>query len=196
MARLYPWPILSPVAHDRLVLASRSPQRRDLLSREGLAFEVAGADVDELAQGDPEEVARENARRKARAVAAARPEATVVGADTVVALAGRLLPKPASADQAREWLRALSGRTHRVVGGVCVAGPDGERCAVEATEVTFRALDDDDIDAYVATGEWRERAGGYAIQGAGGKLVERIDGSYDNVVGLPVDVLRRLLDSL
>jgi septum formation protein len=155
---------------------------------------VAVADVDELEQGEPEAVALENARRKARAVAAQRPGDTVVGADTVVAVAGRLLPKPASAEQAGEWLRALAGRTHRVVGGVCVAGPAGERSAVETTSVTFHALDEDDIAAYVATGEWRERAGGYAIQGTGGNLVEGIDGAYDNVVGLPLQALRRLLD--
>jgi nucleoside triphosphate pyrophosphatase len=177
-----------------LILASRSPQRRKILAAAGFDFEVAVADVDELKQGDPEPVALENARRKARAVAAQRPGDTVVGADTVVAVAGRLLPKPVSAEQAGEWLRALAGRTHRVVGGVCVAGPGGERCAVETTSVTFRALDDDEIAAYVATGEWRERAGAYAIQGAGGDLVERIDGSYENVVGLPLEALRRLLD--
>jgi septum formation protein len=185
----------SPVSSsDRLVLASRSPQRREILAGAGLAFEVAVADVVELEAGDPEAVALENARRKARAVAATRPDATVVGADTVVAVDGRLLPKPESADQAGEWLRALSGRTHRVVGGVWVAGPGGERSAVETSEVTFRALDDADVEAYLATGEWRERAGGYAIQGAGGGLVEAIRGSYENVVGLPLDALRRLLD--
>jgi nucleoside triphosphate pyrophosphatase len=155
---------------------------------------VVVPDADELERGDPEVVALENARRKARAVAALRPDATVVGADTIVSVDGRLLPKPTSEEQARAWLRALSGRTHRVVGGICVAGPGGERDAVESTEVTFRVLEDGDIDAYVATGEWRGRAGGYAIQGAGGGLVERIRGSYENVVGLPIESLRRLLD--
>jgi septum formation protein len=149
--------------------------------------------VDELTEGDPQSVARENAVRKARAVAARHPEATVIGADTVVALDQRLLPKPAGPEQAAEWLRLLSGRTHRVLGGICIAAPEGEDSAVDATAVTFRALTDADIDAYVATGEWRERAGGYAIQGAGGALVERIRGSYDNVVGLPLETLRRLL---
>jgi septum formation protein len=177
----------------RLILASRSPQRRDILAREGFEFEVVAAAVEELTEGEAREVALENARRKARAVAVGRPEATVIGADTVVALPGRLLPKPTSEEEARAWLRALSGRAHQVVGGVCVAGPGGERCAVEATEVTFRALDEGDIDAYVAGGEWRERAGGYAIQGRGAALVERVEGDYLNVVGLPVAALLRLL---
>jgi septum formation protein len=150
--------------------------------------------VDELTEGDPEGVARENAVRKARAVAARHPEATVIGADTVVALDRRLLPKPASHEQAADWLRLLSGRTHRVLGGICIAAPEGEDSAVDATAVTFRALTHADIDAYVATGEWRERAGGYAIQGAGGALVDRIEGSYDNVVGLPLETLRRLFE--
>ena len=118
----------------------------------------------------------------------------MVGADTVVATAGRLLPKPASAEQAREWLRALSGRSHRVVGGICVRARSGERSAVETTEVTFRALAEAEIAAVCGHRGVAERAGGYAIQGAGGGLVERVEGSYDNVVGLPVQALRRLLE--
>jgi septum formation protein len=184
----------SAVAHDRLVLASRSPQRREILAREGFEFEVVTADVDELTQGDPREVAVENAVRKARAVAGERPRETVIGADTVVALGDRLLPKPAGPEEAAEWLRALSGRTHEVVTGVCLAGPGGERSGAASTAVTFRELSGADIERYVSGGEWRERAGGYAIQGAGGALVARLDGPHDNVVGLPMDTVRRLLD--
>ncbi len=149
--------------------------------------------MEEIEDGDPEAAALRNAREKARAVAARHPGATVVGADTVVALGPRTLSKPEGPEQAAEWLQTLSGRTHRVLGGVCVVGPDGEAGDVEATRVTFRSLSEEEIAAYVAGGEWRERAGGYAIQGAGRNLVERVEGSYDNVVGLPVDLLRRLL---
>ena len=138
-------------------------------------------------------MAVENARRKARAVAVRRPDARVLGADTVVAIGGLILPKPTYAEQARQWLLELSGRTHDVLGGVCLREPGGERSAVEVTRVTFRRRAEEEVSRYVDTGEWRERAGGYAIQGRGGELVAEIEGSYSNVVGLPKDVVRRLL---
>ena len=177
-----------------LVLASASPRRRALLERAGYEFEVDPAGVEEVEAGDPERAARENARRKARAVAARRPGRTVLGADTVVELDGRVLPKPAGPEQAAQWLRALSGRTHRVLGGICLVGPDGgEREALERTEVRFRKLTEEEIAGYVGTREWEGKAGGYAIQGAGGELVAEVAGSRDNVVGLPVEALRELL---
>jgi septum formation protein len=148
--------------------------------------------VEELADGDPLAVARENARRKARGVEGE----LVVGADTVVALDGRILPKPRDADQAREWLETLSGRTHRVVGGLCVVRDGREQVAVETTEVTFRELTEDDVTWYLASGEWEGKAGGYAIQGRGAALVERIAGDYLNVVGLPLAALLRLVPEL
>jgi nucleoside triphosphate pyrophosphatase len=153
------------------------------------------ADVEEIEAGDPDEVARENARRKARAVAVARPGELVLGADTVVDLDGRILPKPRDAGQAADHLRALSGRTHRVLGGLCLTGPAGEREALDATEVTFRELSPRDVDAYVATGEWEGKAGGYAIQGRGAGLVRSVAGDYFTVVGLPVASLLDLLRS-
>ena len=156
----------------------------------GLPFTVRPAHVDELAAGDPQAVAAENARRKATAVAGA----LVLGADTVVAVDGEILGKPRDAGQAVEYVARLAGRAHEVVGGIALTR-DGEVIAeaVEITEVVFRALTAAEIEAYVALGEWEGRAGGYAIQGAGAALVRSITGDYLNVVGLP---LARLLDLL
>ena len=160
-----------------------------------MPFEAVPSDVDELEAGDPEAVALENARRKARAVAARRPDDLVLGADTVVDVDGRILPKPAGPEQAAEHLRRLSGRTHRVLGGLCLIGPGGEREALDATEVTFRQLTGEDVAAYVETGEWEGKAGGYAIQGRGAALVRAVQGDYFTVVGLPVAALLDLLRS-
>jgi len=153
-----------------------------------VAFEVAPANVDELAQGDPRELALENARRKALAV----PGEFVLGADTDVGLDGEVLGKPRDAAHARELLARLAGRRHEVVGGIAIAEHGAITAeAVVVTAVDFRALDDATLDWYVATGEWEGRAGGYAIQGRGAALVAGIEGDYLNVVGLP---LARLLD--
>jgi septum formation protein len=154
----------------------------------GIPFTVRPAHVDELTAGDPEALALENARRKALAV----PSPLTLGADTDVALDGEILGKPADAGRAREFLARLAGRDHLVVGGIALA-EHGELTdtVVEATTVRFRRLDAATIDWYVGTGEWRGRAGGYAIQGAGAALVASIQGDYLNVVGLP---LARLLD--
>jgi septum formation protein len=141
--------------------------------------------VPELEQGDPEAIAVENARRKATAV----DGELVLGIDTVVALAGRLYGKPAGAAEARETLRALSGATHRVVSGLALSLDGQVRVATSVTDVTFRELSDGVVGWYVATDEWRDRAGGYAIQGRGAALVRGIDGDYLNVVGLPVTAL-------
>jgi septum formation protein len=151
---------------------------------------VRPADVPEDSEGDPAEVAETNARRKATAI----PGDLVLGADTVVALDGVIYGKPADAAQAREYLGRLNGRTHDVVGAIALARA-GEvvATAVETTHVTFKASDDETLDGYVATGEWDGRAGGYAIQGEGGALVDRIDGDYLNVVGLPLERLKILL---
>jgi septum formation protein len=145
----------------------------------------------ELEEGDPEAVALANARRKAAACPAADGE-LVLGVDTLVALDGRIYGKPAAAADAAATLRALSGRTHEVVSGLVA----GDREAVAVTEVTFRVLDDAWIDWYVGTGEWKERAGGYAIQGRGAALVRGIRGDYLNVVGLPVSALIDVLPGL
>jgi septum formation protein len=151
---------------------------------------VAPTDVEELTAGDPHAVAVENARRKALAVSGE----LVLGADTLVTVDGEILGKPRDAAQAVEYVGRLAGRTHEVVGGIALAR-DGEVIAeaVDVTEVVFRGLTADEVDAYVALREWDGRAGGYAIQGAGAALVRSITGDYLNVVGLP---LARLLDLL
>jgi len=179
-----------------LILASGSPQRRAILGQLGIAFDIVVSGVEELEEGDPEAVAAENARRKARAVAAGSRDARVLGVDTLVALDGRIYGKPQSPDEARRTLRALSGRTHTVISGVCTVRDGASREAVARTEVRFRALDPALVDWYVASGEWRERAGGYAIQGRGAALVAAIAGDYTNVVGLPVVTLLELMPDL
>jgi septum formation protein len=173
-----------------LILASRSPQRRAILEQLGIEFEVRPADVEELEEGVPEEIAVENARRKAEAVSSGTELA--VGVDTVVSLGDRLYGKPSSTDEARSTLTALSGQTHDVISGLCVIGNGSLRAASACTSVQFRVLGDALIDWYLATGEWRDRAGAYAIQGRGAALVERIEGDYFNVVGLPVALLLEL----
>jgi septum formation protein len=159
----------------------------------GVPFRIVDVDVEELDAGDPHEVARENATRKATAgAAAAAPGETALGVDTLVALDGRIWGKPADQDAAAESLRALGGRTHEVVSGVALVR-DGElAAAIEVTRVTFHALDAPTIRWYLDSGEWRGRAGGYAIQGRGGALVSRIEGDYLKVVGLPVGALAGL----
>ncbi|HVS28072.1 MAG TPA: Maf family protein [Solirubrobacteraceae bacterium] len=182
-----------------MILASRSPQRRALLEQLGIEFELRPADVRERGDGEPQAVVRENAQRKARAVAAtlaADDDRLVLGVDTVVALAGRVLGKPTDEAEARAFLKALAGRVHAVRSGICLCGPGRERSAVATTSVRFRALGPSEIHWYVATGEWRERAGGYAIQGRGAALVSSIQGDYFNVVGLPVASLLRLAPEL
>jgi septum formation protein len=176
-----------------------------------VAFEIVVSGVDELASGPPEEVVLENAHRKAVAVRSGladgtlslsgRPGAqnsTVLGVDTLVALGAGIYGKPADIGDAEKTLRLLNGRTHRVLSGVCVVDRGGERIrtAAAVTSVTFRRLDDEIIRWYLGTGEWRDRAGGYAIQGRGAALVAGIDGDYLNVVGLPVATLLDLLPDL
>jgi septum formation protein len=180
----------------KLVLASRSPQRRAILERLGVDFVVRPSDIEELEQGDPPAVALENALRKATALAPVSGE-LVLGVDTVVALDGVLYGKPATADQAAATLRALSGRTHTVISGLALVAAGAQPLTqAESTAVSFRELDEPMIEWYVASGEWQGRSGGYAIQQAGGALVRRIDGDYTNVVGLPLAVLLDLCPSL
>ncbi|MGD0455864.1 MAG: nucleoside triphosphate pyrophosphatase [Solirubrobacteraceae bacterium] len=178
-----------------LVLASRSPQRRALLERLGVPFTVRAPDTSELEQGeDPAAVAVENALRKARAAyRPAAPEA-VLGCDTIVVLDGVIYGKPPDAAAARETLSALGGRTHEVLSGLALLLPADrseirERTAVARTKVTFRALDQELLDWYVGTEEWRGRSGGYAIQGKGARLALAVDGEEENVVGLPLATL-------
>lgn len=180
-----------------LVLASASPQRRAILQRLGVAFEVRPADVAELERGDPAEVAAENAMRKARAAQRLDTPEVVLGVDTLVTLSGEIYGKPADARQARATLGALSGATHRVLSGVALLLPGGEeRTAVASTKVTFRALNKELLEWYVAAQEWRGRSGGYAIQGKGSVLARAIEGDFQNVVGLPLGTLLDLYPEL
>lgn len=199
----------------KLVLASRSPQRSAILTRLGVSFDVRPTGVQELEEGDPEAVALENALRKARTALRARAEGdgqggahgpdrgqgadhgeVVLGVDTVVELEGRIYGKPATEAEARRTLQALSGQTHTVISGLALVDRECERTAVARTLVRFRDLDGHAIDWYISTGEWRERAGGYAIQGAGAALVREVAGDYENVVGLPVATLLDLCPEL
>jgi septum formation protein len=148
--------------------------------------------VEELSEGPPGEVAVENAYRKAGAVDAP----LVLGVDTVVALGTRIYGKPTDPQSARETLTALSGRRHAVISGICLIADGRHRTAAATTHVDFRALSNDLVEWYVGSGDWRERAGGYAIQGRGAALVERIEGDYTNVVGLPVTTLLQIAPGL
>ncbi len=163
-----------------------------------MAFEVVPADVQELETGDPEAVAHDNAVLKAAAVVRRCVGRTVLGVDTLVTLDGDILGKPPTAAAAITMLLRLQGREHMVLSGIAVGDPRGgpPRALVQGTAVRFAPLSPQAVVAYVATGEWEGRAGGYAIQGRGAALVDGIDGDYLNVVGLPVPALRQLLPGL
>lgn len=183
-----------------IILASRSPQRRSLLTALGVPFRTVASEFTETALGaDPEAVAIANAIGKAREVAGRvdlPPEGAVLGADTVVSVDGRILGKPRDRREAGEMLDALAGREHSVLSGVCLVTPRGELSDCDRTDVRFRRLPQVAREWYLGTGEWRERAGGYAIQGAGMALVERIEGDHSTVVGLPVGRLVGMLTVL
>lgn len=180
----------------RLWLASRSPRRRALLRGAGIPFEVVDVEVDETPPPglEPEAVARELALRKARAGAGRAGQGWVLGADTLVVLGDRILGKPRDRRDASSMLAALSARPHRVVTGVALVGPGGaEFSGYDVTHVVMRPMSPGEIRAYVDSGESDDKAGAYAIQEAGDRFVERLDGSWSNVVGLPMELLRDLL---
>jgi septum formation protein len=157
---------------------------------------VVAAEVEELEHGPPAEIAAENAYRKAASVASDHPDAIVLGVDTIVCVGSRIYGKPRDARQARATLEALSGRRHLVLSGICLFEGGRARTSAASTVVEFRELAPKLIDWYVDSGEWCERAGGYAIQGRGAALVAKIDGDYLNVVGLPVAALFELAPAL
>ena len=174
-------------ARPRLILASASPRRLELLAQVGIRPDATlPADIDETPR--PRELARPCALRlaAAKAEAVAADDAVVLAADTVVAVGRRILGKPASLAEAEAFLRLLSGRRHRVVTGVAVRTPERTRLRAVETAVRFKPLDRGEIAAYLASGEWRGKAGGYAIQGLAGTFVVKMVGSYTNVVGLPL----------
>jgi septum formation protein len=178
-----------------LLLASTSPQRRAILEQLRLPFDVVPPDYVEhdSPDADPVELVRAHAQGKARSVAAGADGRPVLGVDTAVVLDDVTYGKPANAADAERMLERLSGRTHVVVSGLCLLTPGWEELAEESTRVSFRALTPRDLASYLALGEWEGRAGAYAIQGAGASLVERVEGDYLNVVGLPAALLVRLL---
>ncbi len=183
-----------------LVLASASPRRLDLLAQLGIVPDaVAPAHLDEAARPRelPASHARRLAREKTEAVASVHPGAFILGADTVVACGRRILPKAETEAEARRCLALLSGRRHRVLGGVCVRAPDGRRVErLIETQVAFKRLTELETDAYIATGEWHGKAGGYAIQGRAAAFVRFLSGSYSNVVGLPLYETAQMLGGL
>jgi septum formation protein len=178
-----------------VVLASGSPQRREILTKLGVEFEVIVPGVEELTGGDPEVEVVENARMKAGAVEAPAG-ALVIACDTDVALDGRALGKPRDEIEAREYLDRMSGRAHEVLSGLVVLEDGEERSGLERTSVFFKELSEAEKQRYVRFGEWRGRSGGYAIQTLGSTLVERLEGSVSNVVGLPVGLLTELAPGL
>jgi septum formation protein len=163
------------------------------LRKLGVEFEVVVPGVEELTGGDPAVEVVENARMKARAV---ERDGVVIACDTDVVLDGKALGKPADADEARAYLDRMSGRAHEVLSGLVVIREDRERSGLERTTVVFRALSEGEKERYVRFGEWRGRSGGYAIQTLGSTLVERLEGSVSNVVGLPVGLLSELAPEL
>jgi septum formation protein len=179
----------------RLILASASPRRVDLLREAGYAFDVEPADVDESeAAGEPPRAyVLRVAALKGGVVAAAHPDAVVLAADTTVVVDGQMLAKPTDDEDARRMLGLLSGRTHEVLTGVVVVRAGRQSSAVVGTRVRFRPMTAADIDWYVASGEPRDKAGAYGVQGLAARFVDAIDGPYSNVVGLPVGAVRDLL---
>ena len=182
----------------RLVLASQSPRRRDLLDAAGIACDVRAVDVDERrhAGETPDVFAERLAREKASAGARLFPDRTVLGADTIVVVDDEVLGKPRDAADAVRMLALLSGRSHEVLTGVAIAHAGRVHSAVDRTRVWFSVLSDTEIEAYVASGEPLDKAGAYAIQGLASRFIPRIDGSYANVVGLPVTTVVELLKVL
>lgn len=179
-----------------LILASASPRRAELLRNAGIDFTVEPSNISEEPQPgeDPVELAKRLALEKAREVFRKHPDKFVLSADTVVLAGGEMLAKPEDAADAMRMLRRLSGRTHQVITGVCVAGPGmSEDVRAEKTQVTFNRVDEDEIQAYVASGDPMDKAGGYGIQGTASRWIPRIEGDYFNVVGLPVALVWKML---
>lgn len=177
----------------KIILASASPRRKELMELAGYDFEVICADIVEVVPEEamPQEVVMSLALQKAQAVAAEHKEAVVIGSDTVVALDGKILGKPPSEQEACEMLRSLSGRTHKVFTGVAIVCGGKVKNFFDETDVEFYSLGDDEIKKYVATGEPTDKAGAYGIQGKGSVLVKRINGDFFSVMGLPIAKLYR-----
>lgn len=177
------------------ILASASPRRKEILSNAGFSFEVIPSDADESTDESlsPEETVKELARRKAQYILDRYPDRVVFGCDTVVAVDGVILGKPADDEDAFRMLKMLSGRSHRVSTGVCIISADKEICFSDTTQVSFYELSDETIKSYIATRECSDKAGSYGIQGYGSVLVKEIKGDYFSVMGLPAAAASRAL---
>ena len=181
-----------------LILASKSPRRKELLKQIGIPFVVVVSDAEEVSGNSwtPAALVVENAKRKARAVAEKYPDSPVLGADTVVSLEGKIFGKPKDKDEARKMLTALSGKMHEVTTGLALINRNEIRTTSVTTKVFFDTMTKADIDAYIATDEPMDKAGAYAIQGKAARFIEKIEGSYSNVVGLPLNALIQLSKDL
>jgi septum formation protein len=178
----------------RIVLASASPRRRELLSQLGLEFEVCVSSAGEAEGADPIETARQAALAKASEVASKVPDALVIGADTIVVIDGEILGKPTNPSEAEAMLKKLKGKAHRVITGVAIVDGSGKKVVDhEDTTVFFADLSEDEVRSYMESGEGADKAGAYAIQGLGALFIPRIEGSYSNVVGLPLAKLHEML---
>jgi septum formation protein len=182
----------------RWILASASPRRRELFKLLIREFEAVSGDVDESIQPgeSPVTLVQRLAREKALAAQKSHPGATILGADTIVVCGREMLGKPTTAEEARRMLRRLSGRIHQVLTGICLLDPENSRVDVASTHVQFSILSDSEIDLYVKSREPLDKAGAYGIQGMGARFIERIDGCYFNVVGLPVSLIYRMLKGM
>jgi len=176
-----------------IVLASTSPRRRELLKKAVPAFLAIAPHAEEIAEGTPETVAVENARRKAHSLRQEYPEALIIGADTVVALGDVIFGKPQDLNDAKRMLQELSGKTHCVLTGVVLNSPEGEDCFCAKSEVHFRPLSQEDIETYLKEVDVLDKAGGYAIQEHGDCLVDSYSGELDNIIGLPTQALKERL---
>ena len=181
--------------HQPIILASASPRRQELLKNAGIAFEICPANIPEVPRAGeaPVTFAERMAREKARVVSASLPDRVILAADTVVAVGNEILGKPADTEDAIRMLCLLSGRTHAVTTGVCLIGEGFEDVRYETTAIEFSRMTEAEIRDYVSTGEPMDKAGAYAIQGGASGWITRIDGDYNNVVGLPVELVLRML---
>lgn len=183
------------VSNDHLILASASPRRRELMGYTGIPFEAVSLDVDETCSGTGEARVGELALRKAKAAAEQYPNRWILAADTLVQINDAVLGKPENKQEAIEMLKSLSGKWHQVYTGVCLLRDGYCQTAVDKTDVLFSKLTPKMIERYVATGEPMDKAGAYAVQGRGGLFVEALKGSYSNVIGLPLALVRQMLEN-
>lgn len=179
---------------EKLILASASPRRQELIRFLDIPFEAVPSDAEEASEGRPEDLVAENAKRKAEAISASLPGRWVLGADTLVFLNEKPLGKPKDPDEALSMLRALSGRTHQVMTGIFLTNGQTRISRVSVTDVSFLPLSEEEIRSYVQSGEPMDKAGAYALQGRAGAYVKSISGSYSNVIGLDIALTRLMLE--